>query len=64
MTARQAETLASSIATMDRPELVDTLRGLDCGFEMDFSDAVLAEMDLERLQHIVLAAALRAREPA
>jgi len=64
MTARQAEILADSIVTMDRPHLIRTLRGLNCSFHMDFSDSVLEEMDLERLQHIVLAAALRARESA
>lgn len=62
MTAQQAERLASRIVEMDRPVLVTTLRNLDCGFDMDFSDKALAEMDLDRLQHIVLAAALRARE--
>ena len=64
MTAQQAERLASRIVEMDRPRLVRTLRDLNCSFEIDFSDNVLDEMDLERLQHIVLAAALRARKPA
>ena len=49
---------------MDRPVLVATLRNLNCGFNMDFSDKALDEMDLEHLQHVVLAAALRARGPA
>lgn len=62
MTARQAERLASEIGDMDRPTLVRTLRSLACGFDMDFSDEALAEMAMDRLQHIVLAAALRARK--
>ncbi len=62
MTARQAEVLASSIVTMDRAELVRVLRGLDCSFEMDFSDEALDAMDLGHLQHIVLAAAIRAKD--
>ena len=64
VTAQQAERLASRIVEMDRRVLVATLRNLDCGFDMDFSDKALAEMDLERLQHIVLAAALRAHGSA
>ena len=63
MTARQAEVLAGEITGMDRPSLIRTLRGLECNFDMDFSDEALAEMAMDRLRHIVLAAALRAHEP-
>lgn len=63
MTAQQAEQLATRIAGMDRPALVRTLQGLNCTFEMDFGDKALSEMDLGRLKHVVLAAALRAQGP-
>ena len=62
MTARQAEELARSIVEMDRAELVRTLRSLPCTFEMDFSDEALDAMDTPHLQHLVLAAAMQAKE--
>ena len=62
MTARQAEVLASCIVSMDRAELVQVLRDLDCSFELDFSDESLDEMDIGHLQHIVLAATIRAKD--
>ena len=62
MTARQAEALASSVVSMGRAELVRVLRDLDCSFEIDFSDEALDAMDLGHLQHIVLAAAIRATD--
>jgi len=62
MTARQAEELARSIVEMDRVELIRTLRNLPCTFEMDFSDEALDAMDTSHLQHIVLAAAMQAKE--
>ena len=62
MTARQAEELARNIVEMNRTELVQALRSLPCTFEMDFSDEALAAMDTSHIQHIVLAAALQAKE--
>ena len=62
MTARQAEELARSIVEMDRMALIRTLRNLPCTFEIDFSDEALDAMDTSHLQHIVLAAAMQAKE--
>jgi len=62
MTARQAEELARSIVEMGREELVQTLRDLPCDFEMDFSDEALDAMATPHLQHVVLAAAMQAKE--
>lgn len=52
------EQLADQIVAMERPVLVDTLRNLQCDFQMDFSDEFLNAMSLERLRHVVLAASL------
>jgi len=62
MSTRFAEKLVCRIVDMDRMELARTLRALPVGFKMDFTDEALNEMDLSRLQHIVLAAALCARK--
>jgi hypothetical protein len=47
---------------MDRPGLIGLLRRFDCGFAMDFSDEYLSQVTVDRLRHIVLAAAMRARD--
>jgi len=61
MTTQSAEALAVRLAHMDRADLIRTLRNLHCPFPLDFSDDCLAEMSLERLRHVVLAAALHDR---
>jgi len=43
---------------MGRSGLVGVLGRMQCGFPMDFTDEYLATVSLERLRHIVLAAAL------
>jgi hypothetical protein len=43
---------------MTRDDLVDTLRRMQCGFPIDFTDEYLASVSVERLRHIVLAAAI------
>lgn len=49
---------ASRIAQMRREDLLKMLRGMRCTFQVDFTDAFLAAMSLERLRHVVLAASL------
>lgn len=60
--------LADDVARMDRADLTEKLRGLQCDFTIDFSDEFLSAASIERLRHIYLAAALHAhnimRQPA
>jgi hypothetical protein len=53
--------LLKRAAEMDRLQLIGMLRSLHCGFELDFTDEFLETVSLERLRHIVVAAALHAR---
>ncbi len=59
MVARQVEELIQRITSMDRPGLIDHLRGLRVGFTVDFSDDYLASLTTERLQHVVFAASIQ-----
>jgi hypothetical protein len=58
MAARQHEKLARELAEMSRQELIRRLLQLHCDFDLDFTDAFLDSLSLERLRHIVLAAML------
>ena len=58
MSTRQHEKLAKELAEMDRDELIRRLRRLHCDFDLDFTDAFLDSLSMERLRHIVLAAML------
>jgi len=58
MSSETVERLTLDVAAMGRPELVRTLRELECTFEIDFTDEYLESISLERLQHLVLVAAL------
>lgn len=60
MSQPRAEQLAVELATQDRDALIETLRSLECGFDIDFSNEFLDTIAIERLRHIVLAACLRA----
>jgi hypothetical protein len=51
--------LLKRVADMDRPQLTEMLRTLHCSFELDFTDEFLQTASLERLRHILVAAALR-----
>ncbi len=50
--------IVSTIASMGRPQLVSLLRRMRCGFEIDFSDAYINSMNLDRLRHVALAASM------
>ena len=58
---RSAELTVENIGKMDRDHLIETLRYLRCGFDLDFTDEYLGSISLERLRHILLAASLHAR---
>ena len=61
MPVESPDQIINEIANMTRPQLVKLLRGLQCGFHLDFSDEYLASLSVERLRHIALAASLRSR---
>lgn len=56
------EELAVRIAHLDREGLMGQLRQLKCSFELDFTDEFLASLSVDRLRHILLAAALHTRQ--
>lgn len=64
MVSRRTEELVVAIMQMDRAELVETLRGFNCGFRMDFTDDFLGAISLDRLKHIVVAAGLQSERVA
>lgn len=61
MTAAQIEALMARVLAMGRKELVKTLRGLHCGFEVDFSDEYLSALSVAEIRHLVMGAALHDR---
>ena len=61
MRAKDLEKLAKHIATLGHADLIKLLKGMNCCFELDFTDEFLHSVSLERLRHIVLAASLHAR---
>lgn len=61
MASGPTERLVQEIAAMDRGELLRLLRKMDCSFKLDFTEAFLQEMSIERLRHITLAALLHSR---
>jgi hypothetical protein len=56
----RVEQLVVEIATMNRGDLANILKKLNCHFEMDFTDEYLESLSLERLRHVALAAILHA----
>ena len=61
MSDKRPEELARKLVTLDRKDLITILRGLQCAFEVDFTDEFLQSVSVERLRHIVLAASLHTR---
>jgi hypothetical protein len=59
MSEMEMERLVTDLAEMGREGLIECLRGLDCGFHMDFTDEFLISMSLNGLRHMVLAACLQ-----
>lgn len=64
MSGDVCERLIARIVQMDRSGLIGLLRRMRCDFEMDFSDDYLAQMSVDRLRHIVLAASLHSKQLA
>ncbi len=64
MSPSQLDRIATRLAGMNRPALMQLLRSLRCDFKIDFTDDYLHSVSLERLRHIVLAAELHAHHDA
>ncbi len=62
MPERTADQMACELAQMDRESLIDTLRGMECTFKLDFSDKFLESVSIERLRHIALGASLHTNQ--
>ncbi len=62
MVGKEFQSLTDRIAEMDRPSLIEALRGLECDFKMDFDEEFLTEVSIERLRHILLAVCMHAHE--
>lgn len=60
MVNQTVEKVAADLASMNREELVEFLRNLDCSFVVDFTDEYLNSLDVDRLRHVVLATCLHA----
>jgi hypothetical protein len=61
MVCGQLYQLIEKINDMDRPGLMQMLRGMRCDFKIDFTQEFLESVSVERLRHIVLAASLHDR---
>jgi hypothetical protein len=64
MVCGQLYQLIEKINDMDRPGLMQMLRGMRCSFKIDFTQEFLDSVSLERLRHIVLAASLHGHSSA
>ena len=58
MDTEEAEDLVCRVAAMGQEELIALLESMRCPFELDFTEEYLASLTLDRLRHVVLAAAL------
>jgi hypothetical protein len=63
MQVAYVEEMVEKIQSMDRDGLVKMLRGVHCGFAIDFTDEFLSSVSIERLRHICLAVSLHVRGP-
>jgi hypothetical protein len=54
--------LIVTVEGMPRPDLVEMLRTIPCPFPIDFTDAYLSSLSVERLRHLVVAVCLQARK--
>ena len=62
MTANSKEKVARKISAMGSTILVRMLRGLNCSFELDFTDDFFDSVSLERLRHIAVAASMHTQD--
>jgi len=55
------EQTANAIASLDRDELNRRIKGFKGRFRLDFTDAYLNNLSVDRLRHVLLAALINAR---
>ena len=55
------EQTATSIASLDRPELKKRIKNFKGRFKLDFSENYLDQINVDRLRHILLAALINGK---
>ena len=55
------EQTATSLASLEKPELKKRIRNFKGRFRLDFTDEYLSKLTVDRLRHILLAALINAR---
>jgi hypothetical protein len=63
VTDEELNKLITSLAAMSRQELKAMLESLRTRFPMDFTEEFLAEIPVDKLRHVTLAACLHAEDP-
>ncbi len=58
MSPKELDDYVARIVTMNRTDLIDVLRRMNCAFAIDFTDEFLNSISIERLRHIIMAARL------
>ena len=59
LAGEQVEELICLVAAMDRDDVIAHLKAFDASFPIDFTDAFLAEVSLDRLRHVFVALCLQ-----
>jgi hypothetical protein len=59
--AHQIDDLIALVSNLDRQTLLDQFHSYRASFPIDFTDAFLAEMPLERMRHIFVAMCLQSQ---
>ena len=57
---QRREELAREIAELSRRQVLERLEQIHCTFPLDFDEQFLADQTLDKLRHILLAAAMHA----
>ena len=60
-TRRYSEQTATSIASLGREELTRRIKNFRGRFRLDFTDAYLSNLSVDRLRHILLAALISSK---
>ena len=56
MAPKELDQLATSIATLGKPEIKKRIKSFRGRFRLDFTDEYLDKLSIDRLRHILLAA--------
>lgn len=63
MTDDELDNLIKRLATMGRAELCQVIESLQTRFRLDFTEEFLAELPIDKLRHVTLAACLHSDDP-